>query len=91
MQRGARYVAGQRGRRWGGACHTKHSFEPGTVSPDSNRWAAKITQENSLKRSGVVRAIARSDHWRWVSRPRWARASWKVTSNCQRNTNHWII
>ena len=45
---------------------------------------------------GLVRAMARSDHWRWVSMPRWVRGSWKilpctgygVTSNCQRNTNH---
>ena len=37
---------------------------------------------------GVVRAMARSDHWRWVSTPRWVRASWKVTSSCQRSTNH---
>ena len=36
----------------------------------------------------VVRAMARSDHWRWVSMPRWVRTSWKVTSSCQRRTNH---
>lgn len=29
-----------------------------------------------------MRAIARSDHWRWVSTPRWARTSRKVTSSC---------
>jgi hypothetical protein len=28
----------------------------------------------------VVRWIARSDHWRWVSNPRWRRVSWKVGS-----------
>src|SRR3970282_946642 len=37
------------------------------------RWAAKVTQENKPKRAGVVRPMARSDHWRWVSTPRWAR------------------
>jgi len=52
------------------------------------RWAARATQENKPKRAGVVRAMARSDHWRWVSTPRWARTSWKVTSSCQRRTNH---
>ena len=35
-----------------------------------------------------MRAMARSDHWRWVSTPRWVRTSWKVTSSCQRSTNH---
>src|SRR6266851_589164 len=33
---------------------------------------------------GVVRSIARSDHWRWVSIPRWARLSSKVVSRLQR-------
>ena len=41
--------------------------------------------ENSLSRVGVVRAMARSDHCRWVSTPRWARVSWNVTSSCQRH------
>ena len=40
---------------------------------------------------GVVRAMARPDHRRWVSMPRWVRTSWKVASSCQRNTNHWRI
>ena len=39
----------------------------------------------------MVRAMARSDHWRWVSTPRWVRTSWKVTSSCHRSTNHWRI
>ena len=34
-----------------------------------NRWAAPVTQEISPIRIGVVRALARSDHWRWVSTP----------------------
>jgi uncharacterized membrane protein YfcA len=35
----------------------------------------------------VVRAIARSDHWRWVSTPRWSRTSRNATSACQRRTD----
>src|SRR5664279_1135698 len=38
-------------------------------------------------RAGVVRAMAKSFHCRWVSMPRWARHSSKVTSSCQRCTN----
>ena len=34
-----------------------------------NRWAARVTQEITPSRIGVVRALARSDHWRWVSTP----------------------
>ncbi len=34
-----------------------------------NRWAARVTQEISPFRIEVVRARARSDHWRWVSTP----------------------
>ena len=30
--------------------------------------------------------MAGSDHCRWVWTPRWVRASWKVTSTCQRRT-----
>ncbi|RKK01140.1 hypothetical protein EBE87_27315 [Pseudoroseomonas wenyumeiae] len=34
-------------------------------------WAARrVTSENSPSRHGVVRAMARSDHCRWVSTPR---------------------
>ena len=33
-------------------------------------------------------AIAWSDHWRWVSSPRWARTSSKVISTAQRTTTH---
>ena len=32
--------------------------------------AASVTTLNRPKSAGVVRAMARSDHWRWVSRPR---------------------
>src|SRR5215213_3254074 len=39
----------------------------------SSRVASKATIENSASRQGVVRAIALSDHWRWVSTPRWSR------------------
>ena len=32
--------------------------------------AAREIQENRPIRTGVVRAMARPDHWRWVSTPR---------------------
>ena len=35
-----------------------------------NEWAANANQENCPISIGVVRAMARSDHWRWVSTPR---------------------
>jgi hypothetical protein len=38
-----------------------------------------VTSENHASRTGVVRAMARSDHCRWVSKPRCARASSHVT------------
>ena len=53
-----------------------------------NESAARVVQEKRPSRTGVVRAMARSDHWRWVYTPRWVRTSWKVTSSCQRRTNH---
>ena len=34
-----------------------------------NAWAARVVQEKSPSRAGVVRAMARSDHWRCVSTP----------------------
>ncbi len=58
------------------------------------RWRAgscaanSVTIENRASRQCVVRAMALSDHCRCVSTPRWARASWKVTSTVQRRTNH---
>src|SRR3954447_10406845 len=53
----------------------------------SRRAASRDTRENSPSRQGVARAIARSDHWRWVSTPRWSRTSRKVTSTRRRRTN----
>ncbi len=55
---------------------------PCIVSP----WDASVTTEKRPSRQGVVRAIARSDHWRWLSTPRCRRTSVKVTSTCQRRT-----
>src|SRR3954464_4644467 len=52
-----------------------------------SRAAMSVIRENSPSKQGVVRAIALSDHWRWVSTPRWSRTSRKVTSTCQRWTN----
>src|SRR5829696_548138 len=43
--------------------------------------------ENSPSKAGVVRRMAISDHCLCVSNPRCLRASWNVTSNCQRITN----
>ena len=40
-----------------------------------NAWAASVIQEKSPIRTGIVRAMVRSGHWRWVSTPRWARTS----------------
>src|SRR5208337_3189805 len=45
-------------------------------------------RENRPSRAGVVRAMARSDHWRWVSTPRCSRVSSKVVSMDQRWTYH---
>src|SRR3954452_16218805 len=53
--------------------------------------ASSVTIENSPSRQVVVRTIALSDPWRWVSTPRWLRTSRKVTSSCQRWTNQWTI
>ena len=39
----------------------------------------------------MVQSMAASDHWRRVSTPGWARASWKVTSICQRRTKMAMI
>ena len=49
--------------------------------------ASRVTRENSASRQGVVRAMARFDHWRCVSTPRWVRVSWKANSSCQRWMN----
>jgi hypothetical protein len=52
------------------------------VSPDPRRWAARVTQENGPKSNGVVRVMAGSDHWRWVSTPESSglRVWWSATS-----------
>src|SRR3954466_5779940 len=49
--------------------------------------AQSVTSENKPSSAGVVRRMARSDHCRWVSRPRCRRASSKVVSVRQRRTN----
>ena len=46
----------------------------GVVRPYRS-WAHNAINENSPSKAGVVRAIAGSDHWRWVSTPRWRRTS----------------
>jgi hypothetical protein len=48
----------------------------------------RVTSENRANSTGVVRTMARSDHWRGVPSPTWARASSKVTSTDQRMTAH---
>src|SRR4029434_10950128 len=60
----------------------------GICPPPLNCRASTVTNENRANRLGVVRAIAWSDHWRWVSSPRWARLSSNVTSRDQRMTTH---
>src|SRR5260370_9617522 len=50
--------------------------------------AHRVMSENRPSRAGVVRAMARSDHWRWVSTPRCSRVSWKVVSIDHRWTYH---
>ena len=46
--------------------------------------AVTMTQLKRPSKTGVVRAMAGADHWRWVFAPRWARTAWKITSTCQR-------
>ena len=48
-------------------------------------------REQHQSRAGVVLRIANSVHCLWVSNPRCLRASWKVTSSCQRITNQRTI
>jgi len=47
--------------------------------------------ENNAKSTGVVRAMARSDHCRWVSKPRCARISSNVVSTFHLSTNQFRI
>src|SRR5271163_2594368 len=49
--------------------------------------AQTVIRENNPSNAGVVRRIAKSDHWRCVSTPRCARTSWKVVSTRQRETS----
>src|SRR5215217_3917006 len=66
---------------------------PGRLAPKGTRrlshplMCEQWISENSPSKAGVVRSIAKSDHWRCVSNPRCLRTSWKVTSNCQHITN----
>src|SRR5918995_6588755 len=50
-----------------------------------------MSENNPKSGAGVVRRIAISDHCLWVSNPTCLRASWKVTSSCQRITNQQTI
>src|SRR3974390_466413 len=50
-------------------------------------FAQIVISENSPRSAGVERKIARSDHCRCVSTPRWSRVSWNVVSMDQRWTN----
>src|SRR3954469_25069973 len=62
------------------AAPSTDSFPAFAASSEAHR----VTSENSANKSGVVRWIAKSDHWRCVSTPRWRRASSKVTSPAHR-------
>ncbi len=53
----------------------------------ANPSAHTVISENNPSSAGVVRRMARSDHCRCVSTPRWARTSWNVISTRQRETN----
>ena len=62
-------------------------FGPGVVAASRTKPSAHtVTRENNPSKAGVVRKMARSDHCRYVSTPRWARTSWKVVSTRQRET-----
>ncbi len=41
-----------------------------TLLTDQGIRRQRVTTLNQPKSAGVVRAMARSDHWRWVSMPR---------------------
>jgi len=53
----------------------------------TSRSAQTVIKENNPSSAGVVRRMARSDHCRCVSTPRWVRVSWNVVSIRQRETN----
>ena len=55
-----------------------HAAVRGRTAPIGERtirFAQTVTKENNPSSAGVVRRIARSDHCRCVSTPRWVRAS----------------
>ena len=90
----ARTAAGQRRgcrRRSAAACGTKHRCRRPSGRGGRGGRRAGSRSRTGASRQGVVRAMARSDHWRWVSTPRWSRTSRKVTSTCQRWTNQRTI
>jgi hypothetical protein len=58
------------------------------AAPRAKPSAHTVISENNPSRAGVVRRMARSDHWRCVSMPRWTRTSWNVVSTRHRETNH---
>ena len=68
------------------------------VVPGGNRHralpvAAQLQGQHGDERTpgqqdGGGRAIAWSDHWRWVARPSWARLSSNVTASDPRMTTH---
>ena len=49
--------------------------------------AQSVTSEKSPSKAGVVRRIARSDHWRWRLDAEVPPDLLEVTSSCQRSTN----
>ena len=65
-----------------------HDAPLGRLSASNRAVAQRVFMEYMPSKTGLVRRIAWSDHCRWVSTPRWARQSWKVTLTCQRLTNH---
>jgi hypothetical protein len=56
-----------------------------------SRWAVRVMIEYRPNKAGVVRAMARTCHWRYVSIPRCARASSHVTSIAQRRIHQLSI
>ena len=63
-----------RPRRSATACRTRPRCA-GSWGGGPARRVRPVVREKSPSRTGVVRAMARSDHWRWVSTPRCVRTS----------------
>ncbi len=63
-------------RRSATACRTRRRPRWAMGRSCCRMWAARAVQEKRPSRTVVVRPIARSDHWRWVSKPSWVRTSW---------------